>query len=128
MFGGRVCQQKVGIPMHTNYAPLLADLFLYSYEAYFIHGLLKKHKKKLSRSLNFTFRYKDDVFSLSNSRFGDLVDRIYPIEIKDTTDTDRLPSFLDLHLGIDNEGRLITKLYNKRDDIIVCDCGHSIYI
>jgi hypothetical protein len=39
------------------------------------------------------FRYieLDDVLSLNNSRFGDFVDRIYPIEleIKDTTDTDR---------------------------------------
>jgi hypothetical protein len=38
--------------MSTNYAPLLADLFLYSYEAEFIQGLLKKNKKKLSRSFN----------------------------------------------------------------------------
>jgi hypothetical protein len=36
----------VGIPMGTNYAPLLADLFLYSYEADFIKGLHKKNKKK----------------------------------------------------------------------------------
>jgi hypothetical protein len=35
MFGGRVFQQTVGIPMGTNYVPLLADLFLYSYEADF---------------------------------------------------------------------------------------------
>ena len=28
-FGGRVYQQTVGIPMGTNCAPLLADLFLY---------------------------------------------------------------------------------------------------
>jgi hypothetical protein len=28
IFGGRVFQQKVGIPMGTNGAPLLADLFL----------------------------------------------------------------------------------------------------
>ena len=27
MFGGRVFQQTVGIPMGTNCAPLLADLF-----------------------------------------------------------------------------------------------------
>ena len=33
MFDGRVFQQTVGIPMGTNCAPLLADLFLYSYEA-----------------------------------------------------------------------------------------------
>jgi hypothetical protein len=45
MFGGRVFQQSVGIPLGTNCAPLLADLFLYSYEADFIQGLLKKNEK-----------------------------------------------------------------------------------
>jgi hypothetical protein len=45
MLGGRVLQQTVGIPMGTNCAPLLADLFLYSYEADFIQGLLKKNEK-----------------------------------------------------------------------------------
>ena len=104
--------------MGTNCAPLLADLFLYSYEADFIQGLLKKDEKKLSRSFNFTFRYIDDVPSLHNSRFGDFVDHIYPIEleIKDTTDTDTSASYLDLHLESDSEWRLRTKLYNKRDD------------
>jgi len=29
MFGGRVFQQKVGIPMGTNCATLFADLFLF---------------------------------------------------------------------------------------------------
>ena len=33
MFGGLVFQQTVGIPMGTNYATLLADSFLYSYDA-----------------------------------------------------------------------------------------------
>jgi hypothetical protein len=49
---------------------------------------------------------------------GDFVDRIYPIEleIKDTTHTDTSASYLDLHLEIDSEGRLRTKLYDKRDD------------
>jgi hypothetical protein len=50
MLGGRVFQQTIGIHMGTNCAPLLADLFLYSYEADFIHGLLKKNEKKLARS------------------------------------------------------------------------------
>jgi hypothetical protein len=100
IFGGRVFQQTVGIPMGTNCAPLLADLFLYSYETDFIQEPLKKNEKKLDRSFNFTFRYIDDALSLNNSRFGDFVDRIYPIEldIKDTTDTDRCASYLDLHL------------------------------
>jgi hypothetical protein len=118
MFGGRVFQQTVGIPMGTNCAPLLADLFLYSYEEDFTQGLLKKNGKKLARSFNITFRYIDDVLSLNNYRFGDFVDRIYPIEleIKDTTDTDRSASYFDLHLEIDSEGRLRTKLYDKRND------------
>ena len=30
-FGGRLFRQVIGIPMGTNCAPLLADLFLYSY-------------------------------------------------------------------------------------------------
>jgi hypothetical protein len=117
LFGGLVFQQRVGIPMGNNCAPLLADLFLYSYEAEFIKGLLKKNEKKLARSFNFTFRYIDDVLSLNNYRLSDFVDRIYPIEleIKDTTDTDRSASYLDLHLAIDSEGRLRTKLYDKRD-------------
>ena len=56
--------------------------------------------------------------SLNNSRFGDFADRIYPIvlEIKNTTDTDTSASYIGLHLDIDSEGRLRTKLYDKRDD------------
>jgi hypothetical protein len=111
MFGGRVFQQTVGIPKGTNSAPLLADLFLYSYGADFIQGLLKKNEKKLARSFKFTFRYIDDVLSLNNSRFGDFVDRIFPIELekKNTTDTDRSASYLDLHLEIDSERNFTTK-------------------
>ena len=120
MLGGRVFQQRVGMPMGTNCAPLISDLFLYSYEADIIKGLLKKNEKKLAQSINFTFRYMDDVISLNNSRFGDFVYRIYPIEfeIKNTTDTDRSASYLDLHLETDSEERLRTKLYDKRDYLI----------
>ena len=33
LFCGRMFQQTIGIPMGTNCAPLLADLFLHAYEA-----------------------------------------------------------------------------------------------
>jgi hypothetical protein len=100
--------------LSTTYLSSLVDLFLYSYESSFIQELLKKNKKKLARSFTFTFRYIDDVLSLTNFMFGDFVDRIYPIELelKDTIDT---ASYLDLHLEFDSEGRLRTKLYHKRD-------------
>ena len=102
MFGGRVFQQTVGISMGTICAPLLADMLHYSYMVDFIQGLLTKNKKRLAR-------YIDDVLSLNNSRFGDFVDRIYPIEleIKEITDTDN-PTYLDLHLEIFSEERLKT--------------------
>jgi hypothetical protein len=52
MLGGRFIQQSVGIPMYTNYAPILADLFLYSYEADLKQEFLKKNENKLVRSFN----------------------------------------------------------------------------
>ena len=67
---------SVGIPMGTHCAPLLVDLFLYSYEADFMQGLLKKSEKNPARYFNFTFRYIDDILSLNNFKFGDFVDRI----------------------------------------------------
>ena len=49
-FGGQLFQQMIGIPMGTNCAPLLADLFLYSYENEFLINLLRKAKKSLLES------------------------------------------------------------------------------
>ena len=40
VFGGKVFQQIVGIPMGTICASHLTDIFLYSYEADFIQSLL----------------------------------------------------------------------------------------
>ena len=62
-------------------------------------GTTHEKETKLARSFNFTLCY-NDVFSLINSGFGNFIDRIYPIEVelKDTTDTDRYASYLDLHL------------------------------
>ena len=82
----------------------------------FIQEFLMKKTKKLAVSLYFTFRYIDDVLSLNKSKFGDYVERIYPIEleIKDTTDTVKSASYLDLHLEIDNEGRLKKNFTTKR--------------
>ena len=58
----------------------------------------------------------DDVLSLNNSRFGDFVARIYPIELEIKDTTDGSSSYLNLHLENDSEWRLRTKLDVKRDD------------
>ena len=67
-FGGRIFQQTIGIPMGTNYAPLLAELFLYSYEAEFVQSLLQAGKKNLAQQFNFTYRYIDGVLSLKKHK------------------------------------------------------------
>ena len=53
------------IPMGTNSAPLLADLFLHTYEYEFI---IKTMKGDITRALQFnkTFRYIDDLFCVNN--------------------------------------------------------------
>ena len=44
-FGGLHFRQVIGIPMGTNCAPLLADLFLYSYETEFLDKLTSNSNK-----------------------------------------------------------------------------------
>jgi hypothetical protein len=86
-FGGVLFQQVVGIPMGTNCAPLLADLFLYSYESEFLQKLVKDKKIHEARAFNFTYRYIDNVLSITNPRFAEFLSLIYPPEpeIKETT-------------------------------------------
>ena len=116
-FGGTLFQQVVGIPMGTNCAPLLADLFLYSYESEFLQKLVKDKKIHEARAFNFTYRYIDDDLSINNSRFAEFLPLIYPseLQVKETTDTASSASFLDLYLEFDDSGQLGTKIYDKRD-------------
>ena len=46
VFVGKVFPQIGGIVVGTNCAPLLADIFLYSYDAEFIQSLLSSGKKQ----------------------------------------------------------------------------------
>jgi hypothetical protein len=82
MFGGRVFQQTVGIPMGTDCIPLLVDLFLYSYETDFIHGLLKITEKKLDRSFIFTFRYIDES-TYCTHMYSDCLEHFHDISFKE---------------------------------------------
>ena len=113
-FGGQIFQQTIGIPMGTNCAPFLADLFLYSYEAEFVQSLLQADKKHLAQQFNFTYRYIDDVLSLKNAKFAEYLE-FYPreLEIKETTETATSSSYLACYLYIDN-GKLTIRLYDKR--------------
>jgi hypothetical protein len=64
-FGGALFQQVVGIPMGTNCAPLLADLFLYSYESEFLQNLVKLEPLISHTGILMTF-YLSIILDLQN--------------------------------------------------------------
>ena len=103
--------------MGTNYAPLLADFFLYSYENEFLDKLIKVGKRKLARKFNLSCRYIDDLLSSNNKRFKEFISDIYPEEltISETTESASVASYLNLLLIGDENNNITTKLYDKRD-------------
>ena len=50
-FRGLLFGQVIGISMGTNCAPLLADLFLYSYENEFLDNMIRGGHRRLARSI-----------------------------------------------------------------------------
>ena len=74
-FGGRLFRQVIGIPMGTNCAPLLADLFLYSYENEFLDNMIRSGHRRLARSFNLCYRYIDDLIVFNNKKFLELSQR-----------------------------------------------------
>ena len=116
-FGGQLFQQMVGIPIGTNCAPLLADLFLYSYKNELLDKLVKEGKRKLARKFNLSYCYIDDLISFNNKRFKEFISDIYPKEltISESTESTSIASYLDLLFIRDKSNNIMTKLFEKRD-------------
>ena len=72
-----VYQQIVGIPMGTNCAPLIADLFLYCYERDFMSDLQKSKRFDLIDMFKDTSRYLDDIFTIDSPEFEKHIPDIY---------------------------------------------------
>ena len=116
-FGTKLYRQFVGIPMGTNCAPLVADLFLFCYERDFMTSLSDVKQAEIIDAFKSTSRYLDDFLNIDNPYFEGMVNRIDPPELQlnkaNTSDTEA--PFLDLHLSISN-GFVSSKIYDKRDD------------
>ena len=65
-FGTKLYRQIVGIPMGTNCAPLVADLFLYCYERDFMDSLNHDNQADVIEAFNSTSRYLDDLLNIDN--------------------------------------------------------------
>ena len=117
-FGNSVFRQVIGIPMGTNSAPLLADLFLHTFEYDF---MLKTMKEDMPKAVEFsnTFRYIDDLFSVNNDNFGNSIREIYPseLELKDTTINSTEVCYLDTRISHgDSSAPFHIDVYDKRED------------
>ena len=117
-FGGCRFRQVIGIPMGTNCAPLLADLFLYSYDNEFLDNMIRSDHRRLARSFNLCYRYIDYFIVFIDITFLDYLIEVYPSEptVEKANKSDHLADYLDLTFIKDSGGKLITRLYDKRDD------------
>ena len=116
-FGTKLYRQVVEIPMGTNCAPLVADLFLFCYERNFMMSISDDKQADVMDAFNITSRYLDDILSIYNVYFGDMVSQIYPSELQlnKANTSDKVAAFLDLNLSISND-IVSTKIYYERDD------------
>ena len=116
-FGTKLYRQTIGIPMGTNCAPLVADLFLFCYERGFMKSLSRENQADIIEAFNSTSRYLDDLLNIDNIYLDQMVDRIYltELQLNRANSSDTEAPFLDLNLCISN-GTVSTKLYDKRDD------------
>ena len=116
-FGSKLYRQNIGIPMGTNCAPLVADLFPFCYERDFMKSLTKGKRYDLIDAFNSNSRSPDELLNIDNIHFEHLVHRIYPAELQlykaNASDTEA--AFLDLNLSIHND-IVSTKIYDERDD------------
>lgn len=119
-FENQVFKHFVRIPMGTNCAQVMTDLFLHLYAAKFIQHLLKckSFQKSLTFAFNSTLTYIDDVLSktiltsiLTSTRY--ICQWTWK---KDSTQSASSALFLVILLESDIDGNLTTKHYDKRND------------
>ena len=116
--GYSVFKQVIGIPMGTDCAPYLANLFLYAYEFDFLNDTLKQRDFTTLYKFNKCHRYIDDLLAVNNDKsLEDWKTRIYPSELQLNCEdkSDQEVRYLDLHLEIKNK-TLQYRLFDKRDN------------
>ena len=94
--GSFVFRQKIGIPMGTDCAPFLANLYLYALEFDYLAKLNKSNPFE-ARKFSKCFRYIDDLLCFNNNNLVmEKVHEIYPPELvlKKTNPNDQSCTFL----------------------------------
>ena len=114
--GNTLFRQVIGIPMGTDCAPFLANLFLYSYECEWVCKRKKDKDFDILNKFKYCFRYIDDLLCINNDQLMDeVMHEIYPPELSLTSDDATVQAnYLDLSIEI-RKGKIHTSLFDKRD-------------
>ena len=116
-YRGNIFRQIIGVPMGTDCAPDLANLFLFVFEYKYVMNLISTGDSDM-RLLRFVYRYIDDLLILNdNGNFANIYTDIYPdvMELKSTGSSAQHVSFLDMDIkALGN--RFKYTLYDKRND------------
>ena len=115
-FGDKCFRQVIGIPMGTDCAPFLANLFLFAYEFKWLDKQ-RKHNRDVYKFFRYCGRYIDDLMLINNDgQMKKVMADIYPNElvlVPEDSD-DQSCSFLDLQVVIKDSIRT-TSIFDKRD-------------
>ena len=81
-FGAKLCEQVVGIPMGTNFDPLVADLFLSLYEGNFVMSLSDDKRAGVVDAFNTASGCLGDVLDINSVYFDTMVGQVCPSELQ----------------------------------------------
>ena len=122
-FGETIYQQTVGVPMGTNCAGFLANLYCFTYELDFMERLVSNGRFELALSFQRCQRYIDDLLCLDVDKFEEYMYLktgndfgIYPEKYLSLSPEDsgsRVP-YMDISLRSSRSRGLYTTIYDKR--------------
>lgn len=122
--GDSVRRQVIGIPMGSNNAPCLANLYLYAYESKYVKKVQTTNPAK-AEAMHMTFRLIDDVCALDNPRWRRSVAKpaeeggIYPsaLKLNETTVNAMTTNFLGMTIQQSpSKDAFISDVYDKRKE------------
>ena len=118
MYQHKVSRQVIGIPMGTNCAPDLANIYLHVFEYNYIHSLVSNGNLDLAAKLCNMFRFQDDLIVFEdNTLFQTVIGYIYPpvMALENTNLSPNKVNYLDLSISV-HRGRYCYKSFDKRND------------